>query len=138
MDVKIKVFKRDDNRDFCLVQNLTMGELHFNRVIQLRNQLVIAAKNIGREENLSPVLIPTMAEDADEQIRPAHKVIDVKDQANEIICVTPLWYNVEKPEISYAQVQFFARKKEKKFQPIVYVIYKLEEFIFLLDVMASL
>ena len=43
---------------------------------------------------------------------------------------------MEKPESSYAKVQIFARKKEdEKFQQVVYVNYKLEEFIFLLDVM---
>ena len=30
-DVEHKVFKRDDNRDFHLVQNLTMGEAEFNQ-----------------------------------------------------------------------------------------------------------
>ena len=45
---------------------------------------------------------------------------------------------MDKPESSYAQVRLFARKKDdKKFQQVVYVNYKLEEFIFLLDVMSS-
>ena len=43
---------------------------------------------------------------------------------------------MDKPESSYAQVRFFARRKQdEKFQQIVNVNYKLEEFIFLLDVM---
>ena len=45
---------------------------------------------------------------------------------------------MDKPDSSYAQVQLFARKKEdEKFQQVVYVNYKLEEFISLLDVMIS-
>ena len=45
---------------------------------------------------------------------------------------------MDNPESSYAQVRFFARKKEhEKFQQVVYVCYKLEEFIYLLDVMNS-
>ena len=45
---------------------------------------------------------------------------------------------MDKPESSYAQVQLFVRKKEdEKFQQVVYVNYKLEEFIYLLDVMNS-
>ena len=52
--------------------------------------------------------------------------------------MTLLRYNVDKPESSYAQVRLFARKKEdEKFQQVVYVNYKLEEFIYLLDVMNS-
>ena len=49
-----------------------------------------------------------------------------------------LRYNVDKSESSFAQVRLFARKKEDaKFQQVVYVNYKSEEFIYLLDVMNS-
>ena len=42
------------------------------------------------------------------------------------------------PKTSYAQVRPFRRKKEEeKFQQIVYVNYKLAEFVYLLDVMNS-
>ena len=30
LDVKLKVFKKDDNKEFRLVQSLTMGEADFN------------------------------------------------------------------------------------------------------------
>ena len=80
-----------------------------------------------------PVLIPTMAKDIYEQLKLAHNVVDVVDRANRKVCVTLLRYNVDKPESSYAQVQFFARKKkDEKFQHVVFVNYKLEEFIYLL------
>ena len=102
----------------------------------MRNQLVNAAENFGREENLTPVLIPTISRDMDEQLKLAHKVVDVVDRTNRKICV--LRYNVDKPESSYAQVRLFARKKEdEKFQQFVYVNYKPKEFIYLLDVMNS-
>ena len=77
-----------------------------------------------------------MSEDMDEQLKLAHKVVDVVDRSDRKICVTLLRCNVDKLESSYAQVQLFARKKEdEKFQQVVYVKYKLEEFIYLLDVM---
>ena len=136
LDVKLKVFRKDDKKEFRLVQNLTMGEADFNQFMRLRNQLVNAAENFAREENLTPVLIPTMSRDMDEQLKLAHKVVDVVDRTNRKICVTLLRYNVDKPESSSAQVRLFARKKEdEKFQQVVYVNYKLEEFIYLLDVM---
>ena len=129
LDVKLKVFKKDDDKDFRLVQNLTMGEADFNQFMRLRNQLVIAAENFVREENLTPVLIPTLSRDMDEQLKLAHKVVEVVDRANRKICSTLLRYNVNKPESSFAQIRFFARKKEdEKFQQIVFVNYKLEEF----------
>ena len=79
-----------------------------------------------------------MSKDLDEQLTLGQKVVDVVDRANGKIWVTLLWYNVDKLESSYAQVRLFARKKEdEKFQQIVYVETKLEEFIYSLDVMNS-
>ena len=133
LDVKLKVFRKGDKKEFRLVQNLTMGEAEFKQFMRLRNQLVNAAENFAGEESLTPVMIPTMSKDMDEQLKLAHNVVDVWK-----ICVTLLRYNVDKPEISYAQVRLFARKNEdEKFQQVVYVNYKLEEFIYLLDVMNS-
>ena len=86
LDIKLKVFKRDENRDFWLVQNLTIREAVFDRFIRLRNQLAIAAEDFGREDNLSSVLIPTMSTDMDEQLKLAHKVIDLMGQAKTKIC----------------------------------------------------
>ena len=106
--------------------------------MRLRNQLVNAAKNFAIEESLTPVLIPTKSRDMDEQLKLAHKVVDVVDRTNRKICVTPPRYSVDNPESSYAEVRSFARKKEdEQFQLVVYVNYKIEEFIYLLDVMNS-
>ena len=101
LDVKLKVFRKDEKKEFRLVQNLRMGEADFNQFMRLRNQLVNAAENIAREENLTPVLIPTMSRDMDEQLKLAHKVVDVVDRTNRKICVTLLRCYVDKPESSY-------------------------------------
>ena len=95
--VKFKVFRKDDKKEFRLVQNLTMGEADFNQFMQLWNQLVNAAENFAREENLTPVLIPTMSSVMDEQLKLAHKVVDVVDRTNRKVCVTLLRYNVDNP-----------------------------------------
>ena len=42
-DVKPKLFKKDDNTEFRLAQNFTMGKAGFNQFMRLRNQLVNAA-----------------------------------------------------------------------------------------------
>ena len=74
----------------------------------------------------------------EEQLKLVHKVIDVVDRSNRKICVTMLRYKVDNPETSYAQVCLFGRKnEEEKFQQIVYVNYKIEEFKYLLDAMNS-
>ena len=117
------------------MQNLTMGEADFKQVMPLRRLLVGASEISAREENLSPVLIPPMFKDIDEQFKLAHKVVDVVDGPYRKIYVTLLRYNVDKPEGSYAQVPIFTGNKEdEKFQRVDFVNYKLEEFIYLLDV----
>ena len=139
LDIKLKVFKREDkNAEFRLRPKLSMGEADFNQFIRQRNQLVVAADNFLREQNLLPVLQSTLSKDMEEQLKLVHKVIDVVDRPNRWICVTLLRYKVDNPETSYAQVRLFRRKKEEeKFQQIVYVNYRLDKFIYLLDVMNS-
>ena len=98
-DVKLKVFKKDDKKESRLVQTLTMGEADFDQFMRLRNQLVKSVEIFHREENLSPVLIPTMSKDLDEQLKLANKVVDRVERTNKMICVTPLRYIVDKPAI---------------------------------------
>ena len=115
-----------------------MGEGDFNQFICQRNQLVVAADNFLKEQKLPPVLQSTLSKDMEEQLKLAHKVIDVVDRPNRKICVTLLRYKVDNPETSYAQVRLFGRKtEEEKFKQIVYVNYKLDEFLYLLDVINS-
>ena len=79
LDVKLKAFTKDDNKEFRLVQNLRKGEADFNQFMRLRSQLVNAAENFAREEKLTPVLIPTMSKDMDEELKLTHKVVNVVD-----------------------------------------------------------
>ena len=115
-----------------------MGEADFDQFVRERNQLVVAADNFHREQNLSTVLQSTLSKDMEEQLKFVHKVIDVVDCPNRRICVTLMRYKLDNPEILYAQVRLFGRKKEEeKFQQIVYVNYKRDEFVYPLDVMNS-
>ena len=139
LNFKLNVFKREDeNAEFRLRQNVRMGKADFNQLFRQRNQLVVAADNPLREQNLLPVLQSTLSKDMEDQLKLVHKVIDVVDRPNRNICVTLLRYKVDNPETSYAQVRLFGRKNdEEKVQQIVYVNYKDDEFIYLLDVMRS-
>ena len=70
LDIKLKVFKREDkNAEFQLRQNRSMGEADFNQFVLQRNQLVVAADNFLREQNLSPVLQSTLSKDMEEQLK---------------------------------------------------------------------
>ena len=131
------MFKRED-KTAEFRQNLSMGEADFNQFIRQRNKLVVAADSFLREENLSPVLQSTLCKDMEEQLKLVHKVIDVIYRPRRRICITLLRYRADNPDTFYAQVRLFGRKTdEEKFQRIVYVNYRLDEFIYLLDVMNS-
>ena len=73
LDVKLKFSKKNINKEFQLVQNLTTGEADFNQFMRLRHQLVLAAENFARPENLSPVLIPILSKNMDKQLKLAQK-----------------------------------------------------------------
>ena len=140
MDIKLKVFNREDkNAEIRLRQNFLIREADFNQFIRQRNQLVVSADNFVTEQNLLPVLQSTLSKAMEEQLKLVHKENDVVDRPNRRICVTLLRYKLDNPETSYAQVRLFGRKKvEEKFQHFVYVNYRLDEFIYLLDVMNSM
>ena len=65
LNVELKNFKKDDNKELRLVQFLTIGEAAFKQFLQLRNQLVIAAEVFGRYENLSLLLTHTISKNLD-------------------------------------------------------------------------
>ena len=101
LDIKLKVFKREDkNAEFRLRQNFSMGEADFNQFIRQRNQLIVAADNFLREQNLPAILQSTLSKDMEEQLKLVHKVIDVVDRPNRKICVTLLRYKVDNPDTS--------------------------------------
>ena len=122
LDVKLKVFRKGENKQFRLAQNLTMGVADFNQCIRLRNQPVVAVKDLSKEENLPPLQRKLLTKDMEEQLKLTHKVVEVLDGPQRMICVNMLRYNVEKSKTSYLQVRLFGRAKdEEKFNYIVYV-----------------
>ena len=61
LDVRLNVFKKEDSKEMRLVKNTIMREADFKQLMRLRNQLFISAENFAREENLSPVVMPTLS-----------------------------------------------------------------------------
>ena len=114
LNAKLKVFKKDDNKEFRLLQNLTMGETDFNQFRRWRNQLVIAAENFAKGENLYPVLITSMSKDMDEQLKLAQKVLDVVDRANKKTCVIQTQYRVDELYSFYDQVRKFCKAEGER------------------------
>ena len=113
LDIKLKVSRTENkNAKFRIRQNFSIGEADFNQFIRQTNQLVVAAENFLREQNLLTVLQSKLSKDMEEQLKLVHKVIDVLDRPNKRICVTVWRYNVDNPESSYAQASLFGWKKE--------------------------
>ena len=139
LEIKLEVFNRKDkNAESRLRQNLLMGEADLNQFIRQRKQPVDEEDNSLEEQNLLPILQSTLSKDTEEQLKLDHKVIDVVDRPNRRMCVILLRYKVDNTETSYAEVRLYGRKKEEeKFHQIVYVNYRLDEFLYLLDIMNS-
>ena len=80
LDVKLKEFKRDENKYFRLAQNLKTGKADFNQFIRLGNQLVVAVRDFCKEENLPPVQLKLLAKDMEEQLKLTNKVVEFVDR----------------------------------------------------------
>ena len=119
LGLKLEVFKRDDNKDFRIVQNLTKGESHFTQFHGVRSHLVLAAGKLGTEQSLCPIQKSTIIKNMDQQLKPAQKVVDVVCRPYGKNCLTTLRYNVDKTECSHAQVRIFQRtRRERNFNKL--------------------
>ena len=65
-------------------------------------------------------------------------MIEIAEGAKRKVCVTLLRYKEDNPKTSYAQIRLFTRRTEaENFQQLVCVNFKIDEFIYLLDVTNS-
>ena len=108
-----------------------MVETEFNQFFRQRNQLVVAADNFLREQNLSPVLQSTMSKDCSQGDwhcgLPKQKVL--RDTAA---------IQGGKPrDLLCSGLSIRRGKEEENPQQILDKNYKLDEFVYLLDVMNS-
>ena len=76
LDMKFNLFRKDENKEFCFAQNLTMGETDFSQFIRLRNQLTVAVRDFSKEENLPRVQVKLLAKDMEEHLKFTHKDIE--------------------------------------------------------------
>ena len=114
LDVKLKMFKKDESKQIRLARNLTMGEADFNQFIRLRNQLVVAVRDFSKEENLPPVQVKLLAKDMEEQLKLTHKIVEVVDQSHRKICVTMLRNNEEKTRDFICSSRIVWKKKARR------------------------
>ena len=100
--------------------------------MNLRSQLVAEAESFRREQKLSTVQNAKISKVMVEQISLGNSGVNVVDQPRKKISVLLLHYSAYKAQTFYAQVRIFAKcKEEEEFLPILYVIFKSDEYIFL-------
>ena len=117
---------------------LDNGRGRFYSTYSTEKSASVAVRDFSKEESLPPVQVKLLAKDMEEQLKLTHKFVEVVDRPRRKICMTMLRYIMEKLKTSYVQLRLFGRRKdEQKFNQIDYVNNKLDEFIYLLDVMNS-
>ena len=137
LDVKLKVSKKDANKEFRLVQNLTMGETDFNLFMRLRIQQVNAAENFAWEENLNPVLIPTMSKGMVEQLKRSQGCWQSEPNKEKDLCDTAAVQCGIAWKFICSSPNFCKLEGGREVSTSCLMNFKLEEFVGLLDLMNS-
>ena len=89
----------------------------------LRNQLFVAAENVKREQNLSPVQLSTRSKHLDEQLKLDHEENDVVNRSNRKNCVNLLRFKMDQPESSFSLVQYLqGRSRTRGFNKLSLLI----------------
>ena len=139
LDIQLKVFRKDDKGDFRRHQQIKLGVFDFKQLLCLRNEIVLAVREFSTDETLKEVVTSPLSKDLDEQLKHVQKAITILDRPKRKIIATMKKYCMDKPESTYVQLRLFTRNSEHdKFQQLVFVNYKYDEFLCLLDVINSI
>ena len=107
LDVELKVLKRNDNRDFRLVQKAHNGRGSLQPVHAIDESRGHCTRRFWRRVKIVPCADTKKPKDMDEQLKLAHKVVDVVHcpyrkvraaqcgPAREFICSSPIFCNEE-------------------------------------------
>ena len=63
LEIHFKVFKKDIAKEFKLYQCVSLGQYDFKQFLRLRNQLIVAADNCTKEENLPYINVVGLSRD---------------------------------------------------------------------------
>ena len=139
LDIQLKVFRKDDKGDFRRHQQIKLGVFDFKELLCLRNPIAQAVREFSTDETLKEVVTSPLSKDLDEQLKHVQKAITIVDRPKRKIFATMKKYCMDKPESTYVQLRLFTRNSElDKFQLLVFVNYKYDGFLFLLDVITSI
>ena len=136
LDIQLKVFRKDDKRDFRRHQQIKF--LISNNFSVCGTQLIMLLE-FSTDETLREVVTSPLSKDLDEQLKHVQKAITIVDGRKRKIFASMKKYFIDKPESTYVQLRHFTRNSEHdKFQQLVFVNYKYDDFLCLLDVITSI
>ena len=139
LDIQLKVFRKDDKGDFRRHQQINLGVFDFKQLLCLRNPIAQVVREFSTDETLKKVVTSPLSKNLDEQLKHVQKAIKIVDRPKRKTFATMKKYCMDKPESTYVQLRLFTRNSEHdKFQQLVFVNYKYDEFLFLLDVFTSI
>ena len=138
-DIQLEVFRKDDKGDFRRHQQIKLGVFDFKQLLCLRNPIAQAVREFSTDETLKEVVTSPLSKNLDEQLKHVQKAITIVDRPKRKLFATMKKYCMDKPESTYVQLRLFTRTSEHdKFQQLVFVNYKFDEFLYLLDVIISI
>ena len=139
LDIQLKVFRKDDKGDFRRHQQIKLGVFDFKQLLCLRNPIVQAVREFSTDETLKEVVTWQLSKDWDEQLKHVQKAITIVDRPRNKMFATMKKYCMDELESTYVQLRLLTRNSEHdKFQQLVFVNYKYDEFLYLLDNITSI
>ena len=116
-----------------------MGVFDSKQLLCLWNPIAQAVREFSTDETLKEVVTSPPSKDLDEQLKHVQKAITIVDRPKRKIFPTMKKYCMDKPESTYVQLRLFTRNSEHdKFQQPIFVNYKYDEFLYLLEDITSI
>ena len=138
-NIQLKVFQKDDKGDIRRHQQIKFGVFVFKKLLYLRNPIAQAVREFSTDETLKENVTSPLSKHLNKQLKLVQKAITVVNPHKRKTFATIKKYCMDKPESTYVQIRLFTRISEHdKFQQLLFVRYKYDEFLFLSDVYTSL
>ena len=138
LDIQLKVFRKDDKGHFRWHQQINLGVFDFKQLLRFRNPIVQAVGEFSTDETLKKVVTSPLSKYLYEQLKYIQKSITTVDRPKRKVFATMKKYCMDKPESRYVQLRVFTRNSEHDHnQQLVFVNYKYDEFLYLLNVTTS-
>ena len=97
LDVQLKVFRKDDKRDFRKHHQIKLAFFHFKQLLCLRYPVVLAVREFSTDETLQEIVSSPLSKNLDEQLKQVKNAITIVDRPKKKIISTMKRYCMDKP-----------------------------------------